>query len=182
MASKDPKVLFDIDTGENTFITGGGVPGKKKFAEEEFKEEKIYQNEEDKLLDDVDNLENGMKEMMKYLQEVESSMNGGDLEAIKRMMKCTDQSMDQHISHYDQLKSQVDDLNQGAISAMKRIGKHNPDVARMVLDSEQRSRAHGTKVAILEEDREDEGETASASIHVGGARGQQRLSDMPLES
>ena len=67
MASKDPKVLFDIDTGENTFITGGGVPGKKKFAEEEFKEEKIYQNEEDKLLDDVDNLENGMKEMMKYL-------------------------------------------------------------------------------------------------------------------
>ena len=57
------------------------------------------------MLDDVDNLENGMKEMMKYLQEVESSMNGGDLEAIKRMMKCTDQSMDQHISHYDQLKS-----------------------------------------------------------------------------
>ena len=55
MASKDPKVLFDIDTGENTFITGGGLPGKKKFAEEEFKEEKIYQNEEDKLLDDVDN-------------------------------------------------------------------------------------------------------------------------------
>ena len=43
------------------------MPGKKKFAEEEFKEEKIYQNEEDKLLDDVDNLENGMKEMMKYL-------------------------------------------------------------------------------------------------------------------
>ena len=134
------------------------------------------------MLDDVDNLENGMKEMMKYLQEVESSMNGGDLEAIKRMMKCTDQSMDQHISHYDQLKSQVDDLNKGAISAMKRIGKHNPDVARMVLDSEQRSRAHGTKVAILEEDREDEGETASASIHVGGARGQQRLSDEPLEA
>ena len=64
---------------------------------------------------------------------------------------------------------------------MKRIGKHNPDVARMVLDSEQRSRAHGTKVAIVEEDREDEGETASASIHVGGARGQQRLSDEPLE-
>ena len=55
---------------------------------------------------------------------------------------------------------------------MKSIGKHNPDVARMVLDSEQRSRANGTKVAIIEEDREDEGEAASASIHVGGARGQ----------
>ena len=90
MASNDPKVLFDIDTGENTFITGGGLPGKKKFAEEELKEEKIYDNEEDKLLDDVDSLENQMKDMMKYLTEVESSLNGGDLEAIKKMMKCTD--------------------------------------------------------------------------------------------
>ena len=118
---------------------------------------------------------------MKYLQEVESSLNGSDLEAIKKMMACTDESMDQHINHYDQLKNQVDELNKGALNAMKRIGKHNPDVARMVLDSEQRSRAHGMKVAIPEEDREEEGETASASIHVGGARGQQRLSDEPLE-
>ena len=31
-----------------------------------------------------------MKDMMKYLTEVESSLNGGDLEAIKKMMKCTD--------------------------------------------------------------------------------------------
>ena len=46
-----------------------------------------------------------MKEMMKYLNEVESMMAGSDLEQIKRMMKCTDQSMDQHISHYDQLKT-----------------------------------------------------------------------------
>ena len=30
MQNKTGKVLFDIDTGENTFITGGGVPGKKK--------------------------------------------------------------------------------------------------------------------------------------------------------
>ena len=30
MGNKTGKVLFDIDTGENTFITGGGVPGKKK--------------------------------------------------------------------------------------------------------------------------------------------------------
>ena len=77
-----------------------------------------------------------MKDMMKYLQEVESSLNGSDLEAIKKMMACTDESMDQHINHYDQLKNQVDELNKGALNAMKRIGKHNPDVARMVLDSE----------------------------------------------
>ena len=77
-----------------------------------------------------------MKDMMKYLNEVESMMGGNDLEQIKRMMKCTDQSMDQHINHYDLLKKEVDELNKGALSAMKRIGKHNPDAARMVLDSE----------------------------------------------
>ena len=53
------------------------------------------------------------------------------------------------------MKAQVDELNKGAISAMKRIGRHNTDVARMCLDSEQRARATGTKVAILEEEEED---------------------------
>ena len=60
------------------------------------------------------------------------------------------------MSHYDQVKAQVDELNKGAITAMKRIGKHNPDVARMVLDSESEARATSTKVAIIEEAREDE--------------------------
>ena len=46
------------------------------------------------MLDDVDNLENKMKEIMKKLQEVESSMNGGDLEAIKRMMKWTESRLE----------------------------------------------------------------------------------------
>ena len=95
MTNNTGKVLFDIDTGENTFITGGGVPGrKKKEEEEEDVQEKVYDNEEDKLLDNVDKMENDMKEMMKYLNEVESMMGGSDLEQIKRMMKCTDQSMD----------------------------------------------------------------------------------------
>ena len=58
---------------------------------------------------------------------------------------------------------------------MKRIGRHNPDVARMVLDSEQRSRATTTKVAILEEEEENEGfdkGNESESIHIGGKKGQ----------
>ena len=90
MTNNQGKVLFDIDTGENTFITGGGVPGRKKHVEEEDIEEKVYDCEEDKLLDNVDKMENDMKEMMKYLNEVESMMGGDDLSQIKRMMKCTD--------------------------------------------------------------------------------------------
>ena len=40
------------------------------------------------------------------------------------------------MTHYDQVKNQVNELNKGALTAMKKIGKHNTDVARMVLDSE----------------------------------------------
>ena len=135
MGNKSGKVLFDIDAGQDTFITGGGVPGKKKHDETDEIPEKIYDNEEDQLLDNVDKMEEDMKEMMRYLNEVENMMSGDDLSQIKRMMKCTDQSVDQHVAHYDLVKAQVDELNKGAMNAMKKIGRHNTDVARMVMDS-----------------------------------------------
>ena len=90
MGNKSGKVLFDIDAGQDTFITGGGVPGKKKHDETDEIPEKIYDNEEDQLLDNVDKMEEDMKEMMRYLNEVENMMSGDDLSQIKRMMKCTD--------------------------------------------------------------------------------------------
>ena len=90
----EPRILFDIDE-QNTFITGGGVPGKKKkFQDEDRPMEKIYDNEEDKLLDDVDKMDDDMQKMMEYLNEVESMMGGSDLDSIRKMMKCTDKSVD----------------------------------------------------------------------------------------
>ena len=90
------------------------------------------------------------------------------------------------MNHYNQIKKQVDELNTGAISAMKKIGKHNTDVQRMVLDSEQRQRSTQLKVAIPEErhDSDEEYDKAdeSESIRVGGKKGQQRMSDEPLET
>lgn len=36
MGNKQGKVLFDVDTmDENTFITGGGVPGRKKADDDD---------------------------------------------------------------------------------------------------------------------------------------------------
>ena len=44
--------------------------------------------------DQADKMEDDMQKMMNYLTEVEDMMAGNDLEHIKRMMKCTDQSVD----------------------------------------------------------------------------------------
>ena len=72
---------------------------------------------------------------------------------------------------------------------MKKVGRHNTDVARMVMDSEQRQRNTSMKVAVIEEEREDDTRVSgfdagdeSESIRVGGKKGQQRISDEPLES
>jgi hypothetical protein len=57
--SNGARVLYDEDLfnppKEKTFVTGGGVPGKRKVVgDEESDEDKYFLNEEDELLDIVD--------------------------------------------------------------------------------------------------------------------------------
>jgi hypothetical protein len=83
--SNGAKILYDEDLfqpppKEKTFVTGGGLPGKRKAAgQEDSDEETYYLNEEDELLDIVDKQERDMKDMLKYLNEVEEMMGGNDL-------------------------------------------------------------------------------------------------------
>ena len=75
------KILFDADMHqpkEKTFVTGGGVPGRAKKAEDS-DDDDLFLNEEDELLDIVDKQERDMKDMLKYLNEVEEMMGGNDL-------------------------------------------------------------------------------------------------------
>ena len=44
-------------------------------------------NEEDELLDIVDKQERDMKDMLKYLNELEDMMGGNDLAQIRMMIK-----------------------------------------------------------------------------------------------
>ena len=79
----EPRVLFDVDEAEErTFVTGGGLPKKQKFMQEQEDDtepKKYYANEEDELLDRVNKTEEEMNEMLKYLEDVDSWVNGDDL-------------------------------------------------------------------------------------------------------
>lgn len=74
--------MFDIDRDEDTFITGGGLPGKKKkkFKSKQVELKKVYDYEEDELLDDLEKHENDMKEMMKFLTDCEDMIASNDLQ------------------------------------------------------------------------------------------------------
>lgn len=111
------KVLYDEDLfqpapKEKTFVTGGGLPGRKRRAEED-SDDDMFLNEEDELLDIVDKQERDMKDMLKYLNEVEEMMGGNDLAQIRQMIRYQTESMEHHITSYDKIKSHVDDMNKG---------------------------------------------------------------------
>lgn len=141
------KVLFDVDAGEEgTFVTGIGIPGKKKNKakksqiDPEEAKDKFYDNIEDELLDRVDKTEREMQEMMKYLDAVDQTMRGDDLAQIRKMLSCTSSSVKHHTSAYSNIKSQVENMNKDAASALSRISQHNDDVMRLLKESEQLSR------------------------------------------
>jgi hypothetical protein len=83
--------LFDDDLlnppknkTDKTFVTGGGVPGRKERKDaDEDSDDDLFMNEEDELLDIVDKQEKDMKDMLKYLNDVEEMMSGNDLAHIR---------------------------------------------------------------------------------------------------
>ena len=116
IASKDPKkvgkIIFDVDAeaaaaeDDGTFVTGVGIPGKKKKARQYTAEElKDHMFPEDELMDRVDQTEKEMHAMMKYLNAVEDMMAGDDLEQIRRMLDYTSTSVSHHSKSYTGIKS-----------------------------------------------------------------------------
>lgn len=152
------KVLFDIDEGEEaTFVTGIGIPGRSKNKPKQMPNDRdLFMSEEDKLLDSVNQTEKDMKDMMKYLDAVEKSVSGDDLEQIRRMLKYTSKSVMHHSKAYTNIRGEVELMNKNASDALSHVSRHNSDVQRMLLESEQSRRRNGTKVAIIEENNEED--------------------------
>ena len=135
-AKKVGKVLFDIDE-EATFVTGIGIPGRTKSKPRTDEENRqLLMSEEDRLLESVNQTENDMKNMMKYLDAVENTMGGDDLTQIKRMLKFTTRSVDHHSKAYTNIRGEVEEMNKDAYEALNKISRHNDDVQRMLLESE----------------------------------------------
>ena len=93
--SKSGRVFYDADANhvedEGTFVTGLGIPGKSKKTKNRvaYEESKYFAYPEDELMDRVERAETEMKDMMRYLVDVENMMGGTDLEEIQRMLDCT---------------------------------------------------------------------------------------------
>lgn len=72
---------------DDTFVTGGGVPGRMRTAaaeqEPEEEETKEHENLEDKLLDDNDKTERDFQEIMNNLNKMDNMMHGDDLKYIR---------------------------------------------------------------------------------------------------
>ena len=161
------KVLYDVDANDgndgSTFVTGGGIPGRKSQTRKQKKQEpaydeevKFYDNLEEELLDRVDKTEQEMNEMMRYLASVEDMMGGNDLTEIYRMLETTGTSVQNHSKAYNNLKLQVDNLNKDATQALGKFGRTNDDISKLLLETEERKNA--TKVVIYEDDSEDDQE------------------------
>ena len=102
---KSGRVIFDIDMGqENTFVTGGGLPGRMRHGgrgSDDEDEAKFYMTEEEALLAKVEGYERDMQEMLKFLDGArETSKGGDDLKAIRKMLDYTSQSVDNHMVAY----------------------------------------------------------------------------------
>lgn len=94
--------------------------------------------------------------MLKYLEDVDSWVNGDDLSQIKKMLSLTSQSVEHHIGAYSNIKKEVDDMNGSSTKVMGRLAKHDEEVKRVLEESEKMRREINFKVAIPEVDEEEE--------------------------
>ena len=108
--------------------------------------------------------------MMKYLDAVENSVSGDDLAQIRRMLKYTSKSVTHHSKAYTNIKSEVETMNKDASDALTNVSRHNDDIQRMLLQSEQSRRKLETKVAIPEaQDEEDDDDDYSKTNGISTA-------------
>jgi hypothetical protein len=107
------------------------MEGKKTEKDDE--EKKFYRFPEDELEDNIDNLEEEMKNMLSYLDDVDGMMgNDDDLKQIKRMIDYSGATMKEHFAGVDKISDNVTILNGeafGALSDLSNSDRGNKDLA-----------------------------------------------------
>ena len=93
--------------------------------------------------------------MLKYLNEVEEMMGGNDLAQIRRMMRYQTETMEQHMEAYDKIKTNVMDMNKGAMDTLKSIQKHAPEFKELYTQQEKYNAEFETQLAVIEEERKN---------------------------
>lgn len=137
---KNPYLSFGR---EDTFVTGGGLPGRNRRTanveaeQEEDEEEKEYDCLEDQLLAEVDKHEKDFNQMFVYLNECEDMLHGNDVAQIRELMKVTDKRTHGHIVNYDKIRAEMTELADDAVEAMKSLGKFDKNALKVAKEAER---------------------------------------------
>ena len=101
------------------------------------------------------------------------------------MIDCTRTTVEKHSKAFDNLKSQVEDLNSDANASITKITEQNEEMSKMFSESEIEQRKQSTKLAIYEEDSEDEevggsGKNESGEMQGGIQMGNEKVVETSL--
>lgn len=94
---------------------------------------KYYATEEDEMEDRVDTVEREMKEMLAYLDDVTAMMQGDDLKQISDMIQISKTAMGEHVKVIDNIKENVNSMNQEAIDSVIEIAEVDKDAANWLV-------------------------------------------------
>ena len=98
---------------DDTFVTGGGLPGRDKTeGNDDEVDDPEFENLEDELLNDANKHDQDFKNMMVKLNEIDEMMSGSDLKYIKEMIDSSQQSLNTHTVGYARIKSKVNEMGE----------------------------------------------------------------------
>jgi len=183
---KNPYLSFGR---EDTFVTGGGLPGRNRRTanvqadqEEEDDEDKDYDCLEDQLLAEVDKHEKDFNQMFAYLNEVENMLHGDDVAQIRELIKVTDRRSQGHMLNYDKIRADMAELTDDAVEAMNSLGKFDQKAAKIAKDAERQADNFKKALAIITEEPADSKpkEKAQMGLAMGGKNASAIVNNQPL--
>ena len=98
------------------------------------------------------------------------------------MLKYTSKSVNHHSKAYTNIKSEVEGMNRTATDALSSVAKNDDDIQRLLLESEQgRRKKLDTKVAIPEENNEEDEDPSASSFTQGISAAAEPKLDVSLQ-
>ena len=119
---------------DDTFVTGGGVPGRQREAAvaDSEDDDPNFDNLEDQLLGQANQYERDFNKMMGRLNDIDNMMSGNDLKYIKEMMDYSQQSLMGHTIGYAKLREKVHEMGDDVFNEIEisstQMSKADKDV------------------------------------------------------
>lgn len=123
MKEKAKMVGVKAGTYDDTFVTGGGLPGRNRVIEENSDHDPELDEIEDQLLGKASQYEKDFNKMMTKLTEIDDMMSGNDLKYIKEMMDYSQQSLNGHTVGFAKLRERVSEMGDDVFKEIELAAK-----------------------------------------------------------